>query len=277
MKIFALLTLLLLLTGLAPAVCRAQSDPAQNTLQQADPAQVKADLKRILQAPEFQPEKEQEGMLARFSHWLQDRWEAFLAWLRKRFHWQAPKPDLRAPTGSNFLAALVVPVVTAVLLLAVVWLLALLIRTLVRNWKQNAPVKAKTTTTFDIDEAGADMLAEPDEWLRQAQQFAEANDYRRAFRAVFLGILLQLDKAGAIEYNRSRTNGDYVRLLRTRGLSALFEAFRPLVFEFDLRWYGNRATAEEDYRRCRQEYDRIRQLLAAPSPPNAALPMAGRA
>lgn len=277
MRVLSLFLLLLLLMGLTPGIGRAQSGPVQPASQQADPAQVKADLKRILQAPEFQPEKEQEGVLARFSHWLGERWDAFLAWLRKWFHWKPPAPKVNPDAGSNLLAALVVPIVTAVLLLAVVWLLALLIRALVRNWKQTAPAKTKTTTTFDIDDAAADMLEEPDEWLRQAQHFAEANDFRRAFRAVFLGILLQLDRAGAIEYNRSRTNGDYVRLLRARGLTALFEAFRPLVFEFDLRWYGDRATAEEDYRRCRREYDRIRQLLAAPAPPNATLPLAGRA
>jgi hypothetical protein len=275
MRVLSLLLLLLLLFGVTPVACRAQAPPAQTDVKQTDPAQVKADLKHILQDPEFQPEKEQEGLLARFSRWLSERWEALLAWLRKFFHFKMKPPNVSG--GSNFLAALVVPVVTAILLIPVVWLLALLIRAIVNNWKERTPLKAKTTTTFDIDEAAADMLEEPDEWLRQAQHFAEANDYRRAFRAVFLGILLQLDKAGAIEYNRSRTNGDYVRLLRTRGLNGLFEVFRPLVFEFDLRWYGNRATAEEDYRRCRREYDRIHQLLAAPSPSHAALPAPGRA
>ncbi|MCW3095025.1 MAG: hypothetical protein JWL77_643 [Chthonomonadaceae bacterium] len=277
MRVLSLLLLLLLLFGVMQVACRAQAPPGQTEVKQTDPAQVKADLKHILQDPEFRPEKEQEGLLARFSRWLGERWDTFLAWLRKIFHFKMKPPDVNVNGGSNFLAALVVPVVTAILLVPVVWLLALLIRAIVNNWKGRTPPRAKTTTTFDIDDAAADMLEEPDEWLRQAQHFAEQNDYRRAFRAVFLGILLQLDKAGAIEYNRSRTNGDYVRLLRTRGLNGLFEVFRPLVFEFDLRWYGNRATAEEDYRRCRREYDRIRQLLAAPSPSNAALPAPGRA
>lgn len=271
MKLWSLCVLLLLLCGLTPTPSLAQAPVGA-----ADPAQVKADLKRILQAPEFQPEKEQEGLLARFSRWLNAKWEAFLEWLRKRFKMQERAPQQERAGGNNVLAALVVPAVTALLLLAVVWLLVLLIQAIARNWRGAPAKKAKTTTTFDIDEAGADMLEEPDEWLRQAQHFAEAGDFRRAFRAVFLGILLQLDQAGAIEYNRSRTNGDYVRLLRTRGLLLLFEAFRPLVFEFDLRWYGHRDTAEEDYRRLRREYDRIRQLLAAPST-NPGLPTAGRA
>lgn len=266
MRVLPLLFLLLLFSGLQPAVCRAQAGPA-------DPVQIKADLKRILQQPEFQPERQQDGLLSRFSRWVDAEWEAFKAWLRKHFNMKTRPPQVGE---NNFLAGLIVPIVTAILLLGVVWLLFLLIMSLARNWKGSAQLKEKTTRTFDIDEASADMLEEPDEWLRQAQHFAESNDFRRAFRAVFLGILLQLDQAGAIEYNRSRTNGDYVRLLRTRGLSALFEAFRPLVFEFDLRWYGNRSTAEEDYRRCRREYDRIRQLLAAP-PSNAPLPLAGRA
>lgn len=275
MRLISVLLLILLLFGLTPAVCRAQA-PAT-----ADPAQVKADLKRILDSPEFQPAKAEQGALARFSRWVGEKWDAFWKplreWLDKQFGNKSDGPEMRATTGgSNLLASVIVPLVMAALLIPVVWLIALLVQYLVRNWKGVTPPKARTTTTFDIDEATADMLEEPDEWLRQAQQFADAKDFRRAFRAVFLGILLQLDKGGAIEYNRYRTNGDYVRLLRTRGLMALFEAFRPLVFEFDLRWYGNRATAEEDYHRCRREYDRIRQLLAAP-PQNAALPTLGRA
>ena len=272
MRAFPHLFLFLLLFGLAPAMGRGQAAPVP-----ADPAQVKADLKRILEAPEFQPDKRQEGLMSRFSHWLNGRWDAFVTWLRKLFHLQDRRQEVeQGAHGDNFLATLVVPLVTALLLVPVIWLIILLILAVARNWKGAVPPKEKSTTTFDIDEAAADMMEEPDEWLRQAQRFAEAGDYRRAFRAVFLGVLLQLDKAGAIEYNRYRTNGDYVRLLRTRGFNALVEAFRPLVFEFDLHWYGNRATAEEDYRRCRREYDRIRQLLVA-SASTAALPTAGRA
>ena len=277
MKVPALLLLILMLFGLPPVGSHAQEPPTSTGSTQVDPAQVKADLKRILQAPEFQPEKDQEGLLARFSRWIGEKWDVLMAWLRKKLDWKPPKEETRAGSGSNFLAAIVVPIVFAILLIPVIWLLALLIKALVRNWKGKAVHIAKTTSSFDIDDAAADMLEEPDEWLRQAQQFAEVKDFRRAFRAVFLGILLQLDKAGAIEYNRSRTNGDYVRLLKTRGLKTVFEVFRPLVFEFDLRWYGNRATVEEDYRRCRREYDRIRQMLASPAPANGAMPATRRA
>src|SRR5205807_7288038 len=112
---------------------------------------------------------------------------------------------------------------------------------------------------------------EPDVWLTQAESFAGDNDFRRAFRAVFLAILLQLDQAGVIEFDRSRTNGDYLRLLRSRQLTALFEALRPLVLEFDVRWYGNKPTSEADYRRCLTEYGRIRELLV-PHPADAAQP-----
>ncbi len=270
MRLLLLLLTLFSLLFLVPVASRAQG-----TGRQTDPAKVKADLKHILEQPEFQPEKQNDGLLGRSSRWCSEKWEQFKEWLRKRF--KAPKPaEMQPSSGSGFLASIVVPLVTALLLLAVVWLIALLIMAISRNWKKREQKAAKTTTTFDIDDATADMMEEPDEWLRQAQQYAAANDFRRAFRAVFLGILLQLDQAGAIEYSRYRTNGDYLRLMRMRGLSALFEAFRPLVFEFDLRWYGNHATAEEDYRRCRREYDRIRGLLVAPAP-NTALPAPGRA
>ncbi len=257
LSLLALLGVMLLIP--APAI-------GQRTGGQADPAQVKADLRKILEQPEFQPEKQSEGILGRFSRWWEAKKAQFQAWLRRLIGDRKPS-EARNPTSgiSSAISAVVIPLITALLLLAVVWLIAILVRAIARNWKGKEKKAAKTTTTFDIDDATADMMEEPDEWLRQAQQFAAASDFRRAFRAVFLGVLLQMDQAGAIEYSRYRTNGDYLRLMRMRGLSALFEAFLPLVFEFDLRWYGNHATAEEDYRRCRQEYDRIRKLLATPT------------
>lgn len=247
----------------------AQSPPAQ-----ADPAQIKSDLDRILADPEFHPALHQETWFTHMLRWLGDQWDAFWKWIGRLLDKLTGHVHLggSGATGGGLQWMIIV-----LFLVGFLVLIAWLIRTLILHWKPSEKREKPAKTSFDIDEADADAVAEPDEWLRQAQQFAAAEDYRRAFRAVFLGILLRLDHAGAIQYDRARTNGDYLRILRGKGLGALYDAFRPLVFEFELRWYGNRATSLEDYQRCREAYDRIQDLIRSASIPAELAAAAGRA
>jgi hypothetical protein len=236
--------MLLLLVGLW--LCGTARTEAQGT--PPTPTQVKTHLDRILSSPEFRPETGGENPLVKVFRWIGERWDAFWNWIRSLFHFGGLGSGL---PGLQWLFI-------ACFIALAAWILSKLI---LNYWKYRERSAPKERTAFDYDEAEPDTIQEPDIWLQQAQRYASDGDYRRAFRAVFLAILLQLDHAGAIQYDRTRTNGDYLRLLRAGNLGALYDAFRPLVFEFDVRWYGDRPTQERDYRRCRDEFDRIRGLL----------------
>ncbi|HZT41710.1 MAG TPA: DUF4129 domain-containing protein [Chthonomonadaceae bacterium] len=235
--------LLLLLFLLVPGGRTAAQPPP--------PAQVKADLGRILSGAEFRPVTVTESPLDRAVRWMRDRWNAFKDWLGR---------ILRQLFGSVSLAGGgegLMWVFVGLFIVLAAWLLARLLR---GAWERRERKPKKISRAYDLDEAGVETVTEPDEWMQQAQRYAAEGDYRRAFRAVFLAILAHLNRAGAIEYDRSRTNGDYLRMLRGKGLRALYDALRPLTVEFDIRWYGNRATAEEDYQRCRRAYEQVKQL-----------------
>jgi hypothetical protein len=268
------LSLIWFCIGFPPAV-EAQNAPVMKT-----PAQIRSDLDRILAQPEFRPTSHAENVLSRALRWIGERWDAF---------WRAVGKFLDRLFGNSKFDGSKLGatrfglqwVFIAIFIVLMAWLLALLIRAAIRSWVPRSKHKVTSDRIFDIDEADADSFTEPDAWLQQALLFAEAGDYRRAFRALFLGVLLQLDHAGAIQYHRARTNGDYVGMLRGRGLAPLNEVFRPLVNDFDSRWYGDRQTSEADYVRCRQEYDRIRSLLTsgigAPLEAKGLIPAPGRA
>jgi hypothetical protein len=247
--------LLLLFFGFGMPSARAQSAPPSG-----NSVQVKTHLKEILSQPEFNPEDTNSPMAQlgrafrerweKTFHWLQDRWKAFQKFLDRLFSFAGPASRTVGSLVSYIFAALAIGLGG--------WLVAWLIRS---YWINRLDGKAKARTAFDESEGDEDMITEPNAWLQQAQNFADGADYRRAFRCVFLAILLLMDQGGLIEFDRSRTNGDYLRLLRRKNLSRLYETLRPLVLEFDRRWYGQEATNERDYQRILQDFEHIRALM----------------
>ncbi len=227
---------------------------AQTSSPRASAAQIKANLSRILADPEFQTARPAESVMNKLLRAIVERWDKFLEWFNRLFHISA------IGGGSAGLQWVFI----ALFIALGAWLLAGLIRSYVNNRAPKAPARR---TTYDLDEADATDVAEPDVWLEQAQVYAKNMDYRRAYRAVFMAILLRLDRGGFIEYTRARTNGDYVRALRLQKLDSLHALLQTLSGEFDARWYGDRATDADDYRACRVVYDQIAQQtpLAASS------------
>ncbi len=248
-----------------------QSPPAA-----PDPAQVKAHAKEILSQPEFQPERADDAM-AQFGRafrerwekswqWLQDRWAAIRRWFSRLF------PGLGGGPANS--VASVVPIAFAALIVGFAgWLAAWLIRNL---WLQRSRKRASARTAYDEAEADDGIELEPSAWMLQAQTYAGSDDYRRAFRAVFVATLLLLDEGGLIEFDRSRTNGDYLRLLRRKNVKAVYDILDPLVVEFDRRWYGRAETGLEDYRRVQQTFERVRTLMSETAPGATPLAATGK-
>jgi hypothetical protein len=73
-------------------------------------------------------------------------------------------------------------------------------------------------------------------------------------------VLAQLHRADLIRYDRTRTNGEYLRQLRTaEGGAAVVEPFGRLTRLFELKWYGERACAADDYETCRGLASQVRE------------------
>ncbi len=79
-------------------------------------------------------------------------------------------------------------------------------------------------------------------------------------RTIYLAVLALLHQGGLIRYERMRTNGEYADQLRPRRL--LHRPFLGLTGIFDVKWYGERACAAEDYAACRELAEEIRTAAA---------------
>jgi hypothetical protein len=107
---------------------------------------------------------------------------------------------------------------------------------------------------------GLDALArEPGDWRAEAEALAARGEYREALRRIYLAVLVALHRRRAIEYERHRTNWEYLRGFR--GAAAAKAVFRALTQAFDFAWYGRRPLDGAAYG---QFAARAAELLAEP-------------
>ncbi len=242
--VYSLFVALLLLLVSPPV--RAQNAGAGN-----DPQQIKADLKNILDSSEFQSAQPADpSIYEKAAKWLREWWDKLAERFRDLFKFGSMGGS-RSPAVQWVFIALFV---AGGLYVAY---------RLVRSYLANRVVKqARARTAFDLDETEVAISREPNDWLAEAARQESEGDYRRAYRALFLAILLKLDQAGIVAFERGRTNGEYLRSLRRANRKELSDLFAPLTLDFDLRWYGEKPTTAEDAAAMRGEYDRLEKILA---------------
>jgi hypothetical protein len=165
----------------------------------------------------------------------------------------APPVQVGAGAGTAalyFLIAVMVVVLVAGLVLALV------------NWLRHRKPKVPLAQGQLGPQAPEEHLENPDQqdvhslWQR-ADELALAGRYLEALRTLYLGVLALLHQAHLIRYERTRTNGEYADQLRNQ--PHLHPLFLDLTMIFDLKWYGERACAEQDYATCRQIAVQIEQ------------------
>lgn len=106
-----------------------------------------------------------------------------------------------------------------------------------------------------ISELAAVLGMHAAEARRKAEEAASDRDYRSAIRYRCLALLLALDEAGKLTFDRAATNREY--LFRAQG--SLHDALQPLLTRFDEVWYGNRAASEQEW----QDYSERAALIEA--------------
>ena len=232
-----------------PHACRpiyAQTAPtsASGANASASAPQLKADLQRILRSEEFQPEGKSKNSLTRLVQTLRERWEQLRKWFAGLFH----GGGLRG--GGTALTWTLVTLMACALL----WVAYRLLR----DWTPRAkPAPALNPLRGQDEAAPADIIRDPQHWRHQAEEHARAGDYRAAYRALFLAVLLRLDHAGVLSYDIARTNGDYLRALRTDAQATLHDLLLPPAQDFDRFWYGRAEASMEDYQTLIGIYKRL--------------------
>lgn len=233
---------------LLPALSRAQETP--------DSSRVKSSLNRILSRQEFQPESTREGFLNRMARWLQEQWNRLQHLLQRLFGYR------RMGANISFIGR---PLVYTIVLLLALLLLAVVLRALMQ-WRKQATAEENTRSVFEEDEPEP-LVIEPEPWLQEATARANAGDYRGAVRALFIAGLMQMDRAGLIRFERTRTNGDYLRAVRRQGARAVYEQLLSFTRGFERIWYGDAPANESDYRQAHVDYGELQaRLQALPGP-----------
>lgn len=234
------LTVLLLLCAAAtrPAPAIAQGPLVDRS------ARVQTEVREILSGPGFAAARRAPTLWDRFMQWAGNLWERFWGWLGRLFGFSAS-----SGVGQVFFWC-----VLAAIIVVMAWAIAYV----VRRYALGRPSERSARPAVDVSEVEESGSTEPQEWLEAARRFAAAGEFRRAYRAVFVALLLRLDRAGALKFDLARTNGDYVRALRPR--PPLYDLFRPLANAFDARWYGRASATEEDYKSSLAAYQQAEEL-----------------
>jgi hypothetical protein len=96
-----------------------------------------------------------------------------------------------------------------------------------------------------------------DRLWRQAEEKARAGQLRPAIRLLYLAVLALLHRANLIRFERTRTNGEYVRQLRPR--EDLHAPFRTLTDRFESTWYSEAVCQADDFTACRRLAEVVRE------------------
>ncbi|MEW5741823.1 MAG: DUF4129 domain-containing protein [Myxococcota bacterium] len=208
--------------------------------------------KRILARPEFQTvvdrpkdappdEAESQSWLGK---WWDDFWKAIFEWLRRR----EPSDDrveLPSGGGGEMVGA------NLVMLVAIAVVAGVLLYILLRGWKRKKPEDAAVDESGAVSESAltddpmSALSRPPEGWAGIADQLAARGQFREAIRHLYLALLSRLHRDGAIDYDPTCSNWEYLSAFK--GPADLKAPFRELTRRFDFAWYGNLDASESSY------------------------------
>jgi hypothetical protein len=198
-------------------------------------------------------------------------WRRFIdslgEWLKKLFQREeAPPPrDFSPPASSGGTVANVLVVVLVALTVLVLGVV--LLRALARH-KDGKDTPGLEVSTVDAKALAGDpahaLSRPPEGWAHLADQLAARGEYREAVRHLYLALLSRLHRDGAILYDVTLSNWDYLR--QWRGRAEWKPPFRELTRRFDFIWYGNVPVSVQGY----AEFRALTEPMLVPPAPEAS-------
>ncbi|SEK54847.1 protein of unknown function [Stigmatella aurantiaca] len=260
--------------------CEAATELLQLGLEQAtetvalesarpDARSASAKARDILSRPEFSATPHKDKAPAEEAPVAPDWWQRFMKWLdgvlEELFKQRHDAPRVAPSSGA---AGLTVAHGLVVLLIAavVVVLAAVLLRALRQQQRhESAQLEVSTLDAAALAKDPMSALARaPEGWAQLADELAARGEYREAVRSLYLALLSRLHREGAILYDATLSNWDYLR--QFKGRSEWRAPFRELTRRFDFAWYGNLPVGPDGY----QAFRALTQpLLTAPAVPEA--------
>lgn len=214
----------------------SQSNEGGRALQSPTPrppaAELRADLTQILQRPEYNQLRQSE-----FIKKLREAWERFQQWWREHFSDQFVALHDMAPA--------LYWTITGFGLLIVVLLLYHIYLTMRSAFGRGPRAQVRRRR-----EGGAEVHADPETLLAEADRAAAEGNLPEALRRLYLALIRRLDRLGALRYDRAFTNQDYLR--QVRGAEPLHGPLSVLTATAERVWYGRQGLDSAQYARCRE-------------------------
>lgn len=210
-----------------------------------DPDEIRRKAAEVLARPEYAQAPPEEESAA------QELLLRVLRALRDGYYWLADSlgflpASLRYPVAALLVAALVLLFVRFILML-----------------RRASELPTRGSRVRDRQRHGQS----PEELESLAQQEFERGRVIEAVRLLLRAGLLRLEQFEKRPHRPGTTNRELLRRYRA---SPLFEPLQTLVDTIDLKWYGDRPAAPDDYRNCLDAEVRLREVLASRAPRAAA-------
>ncbi len=235
MKRLASLLLMVLLIA-TPALASARSN------NKVDPHRVRQELQQILSAREYDHTVRNNALDRLNANLGKIVWDAAIgAW-----QWVLKNLSLDGSSVGEVMATIGAWLVLAGFIV-LLWYVA---RKLMSNYGGRKPAD---------DEAGVEGYELPSArpLIKQAAMLAEQGDYKGAFRAAYVACIAYLDEIRALRFERSRTNWEYLRELKSGGHERPYDLLHPLTLSFDRKIYGRENCKREDYETVAAAYQRL--------------------
>lgn len=117
----------------------------------------------------------------------------------------------------------------------------------------------------EIDLENPDELPEEDTLDRLLRNALERKDYKTAVRILYLRIIRQMAESNYINWQKDKTNRDYLNEMRQR---SHYRSFRDLTLVYEVIWYGDKEIADPDYQRVSQLFSNYQSNLNGSSKEN---------
>ncbi|MEH1790590.1 DUF4129 domain-containing protein [Nostoc sp.] len=91
--------------------------------------------------------------------------------------------------------------------------------------------------------------------LERSQEFYRQGNYREACRCIYLAMLQQLHQNATAPHKLSRTDGEYLQLLRSAVTP--IQPYETLITTHEQLCFGNADILPDNYEQCRQAYREI--------------------
>jgi len=133
-----------------------------------------------------------------------------------------------------------------------IWLIPIALVLIVIFNLMNSRGAFKKKKASNVHEDGEeDLQTTNQDYLRLAQDAANAGNFRPAVKYLFLRTLQQLSGAGLINYAADKTNYNYVQEINAERK----KEFARLVLNYEYVWYGNVIPDKSTYSKIEDEFD----------------------